>query len=271
METNSPLAIDIEKIVRSRAGDKKIPGFLINWLKRAIHQDFLNEYLLQGHEGVDFCEHCIDYLGIRLEAEGLEKLDALPEDALLTFASNHPLGGIDGISLGAIVGRRYDGKIRYLVNDLLMNLKGLAPICVPVNKLGGQARNLPALIDEAFRSDNQMILFPAGLCSRKTDGVIQDREWGKAFVTKSVQTGRYIVPVHFIGENSKRFYRVANICKMLRIKFNFAMLLLPDEMYKGRGKTYRVIFGEPLPAATFDSSKTPQQWAQWIKERAYSL
>lgn len=271
MSTDPSLAIDIEKIIKSRAGNKKIPGFLISWLKKAIHQDFLNGYLTQGYEGVEFCERSLEYLGVNVNVEGLENLDSLPEDAHLTFASNHPLGGIDGITLGAVIGRRYDGKIRYLVNDLLMNLKGLAPLCVPINKIGGQARNLPVLINEAFQSDDQMIIFPAGLCSRKTNGVICDREWGKAFIAKSVQTGRYVVPVHFIGENSKRFYRVANLCKKLKLKFNFAMLLLPDELYKGRGKTFTVKFGEPVPSSVFDSSKTAVEWAQWVKEKCYSL
>lgn len=270
MSENTSLAVDLDKIVKSRA-KKPVPQFLINWLKRFIHQDFINGYLTQGYEGVEFCEHCIEYLKVNVEISGLENLDGFSDDTLFTFASNHPLGGIDGVTLGMVVGKRFNGKVRYLVNDLLMNIKGLAPICVPINKLGGQARNLPALIDEAFKSDNQMILFPAGLCSRKFGKEIKDREWGKAFIKKSVETGRYIVPVHFIGQNSKRFYRVANLCKRLKLKFNFAMLSLPDEMYKAQGSTFRIKIGKPVPPEYFDNSRTAFEWAQWVKEQAYSL
>ena len=131
--------------------------------------------------------------------------------------------------------------------------------------------NLPKLIDDAFKSDDQMIIFPAGLCSRKNHGVIKDREWGKAFIKKSIDTDRYIVPVHFIGENSKRFYRVANLCKILKIKFNLAMLFLPDELYRARNGKYKVIIGKPLPPSFFDSSKTHLEWAQWVKEHVYSM
>ena len=136
---NDNLKIDIDKIVRQRAGKRArwIPRFLTRWLERFIHQDFINNYLVRGHEGVDFCEGVIDYLGVTLTVEGLENLPA--DTAPMTFVSNHPLGAIDGVTLGGVIGRRYDGHVKYLVNDLLMNLKGLAPLCVGINKLGGQA------------------------------------------------------------------------------------------------------------------------------------
>lgn len=263
--------IDLDKIVRERAGGnaKYFPQFLINLMKKLIHQDFINDYLKEGYIGVPFCENCLRYLGVKVETEGLENLEG--GSGRYTFVSNHPLGAIDGVTLGMVLGKHFDGRIKYLVNDLLMNLDGLAPLCVPVNKLGGQARNLPRLIDEAFMSDNQMIMFPAGLCSRKIDGKIQDIPWGKAFVTKSIQSGRDIVPVHFIGRNSKRFYRVAELCKKLHLKFNFAMLLLPDEMYRSRGGEYRVIIGRPVSYKSLDGSKSAYGWAQHFREQVYNL
>lgn len=271
MNDNSEMTIDFEKIVEAKAGKGRVPGFLIRLLKKAVHEDLINDYLSKGYTGVEFCRGCLDYLDIKVEVFGLENLDGMPEGTRFTFASNHPLGGIDGVTLGAVLGEKYDGKIKYLVNDVLMHLKGLAPLCVPINKFGGQARELPALLNEAFASDLHIITFPAGKCSRKIDGRIQDVEWGKSFISKSVSNGRYIVPVHFIGENSKRFYRVATICKKLGIKFNLAMMMLPDEMYRGRGKTFKLIFGKPIPPSTFDRSRTPIEWAQWVREKAYDL
>ena len=267
----SDYTIDIEKIVNDRAGKGRVPGFVIRWMKRLLHVDYINGYLEQGYEGVEFCNRCIEYLGVTVNVEGLENLDGFPEDQKFTFVSNHPLGGIDGVTLGGVVGDHFGGKVRYLVNDLLMNVKGLAPMCVPINKIGGQSRNLPRLIDEAFASDDHMVMFPAGLCSRKIDGRIQDLPWGKAFINKSVKTGRAVVPVHFIGQNSKRFYRIATLCKRLKLKFNFAMVLLPDEMYKARGGTFTVRFGKPIPCSFFDSSKTPYEWAQWVREQVYTI
>ena len=269
MSKHPEYAVDVEKIVASRAKGK-VPRFLVNALKKLVHQDFLNEYLTEGYEGVEFCEKCLEYLDVTLEVQGLERLDTSGATRY-TFVSNHPLGGIDGVALGGVLGRAFDGKVKYLVNDLLMNLKGLAPLCVPINKIGGQSRNLPALISEAFASDDQMILFPAGSCSRKIDGKIQDRPWSKAFVTKSVQTGRRVVPIHFIGRNSDRFYNVDKICKTLGIKANLAMLFLPDELYRNQHSRFKVIVGEPFPEGTFDDSKSAYDWAQWVRERVYEL
>lgn len=271
MTERQPQVLDLEQIIRARAGKKArfIPQFLINWFKKAAHQDYINGYLKEGYVGVEFCENSLKYLGVDLEINGLENL---PKDGRkFTFVSNHPLGAIDGVTLGAVIGKEYDGKIKYLMNDLLMNLKGMAPLGVPINKIGGQARNLPKLIDEAFRSENQMLIFPAGLCSRKIDGKIQDIPWGKAFITKSRQTGRDIIPIHFEGQNSERFYKVASWQKKLGLKFNIAMLMLPDEMYKSAGRKYRITFGKPIPIQTLDRSRTDVEWAQEIRKTVYEL
>ena len=264
--------IDLDDIIRTRAGKKAryIPGFLINGLKRLIHQDFINEYLRQGYVGVDFCEHTLAYLDVKVKVDGLENISDLSRK--YTFVSNHPLGAIDGVTLGMVLGRHYDGKIKYLVNDLLMNLKGLAPLCIPINKLGKQARNFPQMVENAFRSDDQVIMFPAGICSRRMkDGSIRDLAWSKTFIVKSVAARRDVVPIHFIGQNSDRFYSIAEWCKRLHRKFNLAMLFLPDEMYRSRHGEYRVVIGKPIPWSTFDKSKSPQQWAQEVKEKVYKL
>ena len=271
MRERDPQILDLDKVIESKAGDKarRIPKFLIRWFKKFIHQDFINDYLKEGYVGVEFCENALKYLGVEIEVAGLENL---PKDGkTYTFVSNHPLGAIDGVTLGAIIGREYDGKVKYLMNDLLMNLKGMAPLGIPINKLGGQARNLPKLINEVYESDNQMLVFPAGLCSRKIDGKIQDIEWGKSFVKKSRDTGRDIVPIHFEGENSRRFYRIADWQKKLRLKFNFAMMLLPDEMYKSKGRKYKITIGKPIPIDSLDKSKNDTQWAQEIRKTVYEL
>lgn len=56
------------------------------------------------------------------------------------FCQQSPAGGQDGVALGYILGKHYNGNVRYLVNDLLMNLHGLAPLCIPINKTGSQSR-----------------------------------------------------------------------------------------------------------------------------------
>lgn len=267
--------IDIDVILRGKMGDKAkfVPRCAVSWLKHITHQDEVNRFLWnsRGLTGTEWLEECVRYLDMNLVIEGRENLPAKDDGKLYTFVSNHPLGGIDGVALGSIIGRHYDGRFRYLVNDLLMNLPGLAPLCIGINKTGAQGRSFPAMVEAGFRSGNHILMFPAGLCSRKTDGKIRDLAWRKTFITKSVQHQRDVVPIHFGGQNSVFFYRLANICKALHIKFNIAMLFLVDEMYKNVHKTFRVSIGKPIPWQTFDKSKTPVEWAEFVKNRVYGL
>lgn len=267
--------INIEKVLQDKMGAKAkyVPSFAVNWLKRTVHQDEVNKFLWESRDkvGVEWLEECVRYLDMTLQIEGAENLPPKDDGKLYTFVSNHPLGGEDGVALGAVIGRHYDGKFKYLVNDLLMNLPGLAPLCIPINKTGSQSRNFPAMVNAGFNSDFHMLMFPAGLCSRKTNGVIKDLPWKKTFISKSVQTHRDVVPIHFGGCNSEKFYRIANLCKTLRLKVNLAMLYLVDEMYKNVHKTFRVAIGKPIPWQTFDKSKTPAEWAQVVQDKVYEL
>ena len=274
MTTVTEKTIDIEKILKGKLGAKAkfVPGFLVNWLKRVVHEDEVNAFLWESRDkvGVEWLEECVKYLDMTLQIEGRENLPDPDDGRLYTFVSNHPLGGEDGVALGAIIGRHYDGHFRYLVNDLLMNLPGLAPVCIPINKTGHQNRNFPAMVKAGFESDNHMLMFPAGLCSRKHNGVIRDIPWSKTFISKSVEHKRDVVPIHFGGQNSNFFYRLANFSDKC-LPFNLAMLFLVDEMYKNVHKTFRIAIGKPIPWQTFDKSKSASEWAQTVKDNLYDL
>lgn len=275
MNSITEKTIDISDILKSKMGSKAkfVPSPLVKWLKHIIHQDEVNKYLWDSRHltGVEWLEECVRYLDMTLDIVGRENLPDKDDGKLYTFVSNHPLGGEDGVALGAVIGRHYDGRFRYLVNDLLMNLPGLAPLCIPINKTGSQSRSFPAMVEAGFKSDNHMLMFPAGLCSRRINGKIHDLPWKKTFITKSVETHRDVVPIHFGGRNSDFFYTLANVCKALGIKFNIAMLFLVDEMYKNVHKSFRIAIGKPIPWQTFDKSRTPAQWAQYVQDEVYKL
>lgn len=272
MADDSIFLIDIEKILKQKTGEKYkyIPRFVVSYLKHILHQDELNGFLRESKDkvGVEFLEACMEFLDAKVEIKGLENL---PKEGRCTFVSNHPLGGQDGVALGYILGSHYNGNIRYLVNDLLMNLHGLAPLCIPINKTGSQSRDFPRMVEAGFNSENHIIMFPAGLCSRRQKGVIKDLDWKKTFIVKSVETQRDVVPLHFGGRNSNFFYNLANICKVFGGKINLAMLYLADEMLKNRHKTFTLTIGKPIPWQTFDKSKTPTQWAQVVRDVVYEL
>jgi len=271
----SERTIDIDNILKEKMGAKAkwVPRPLVSWLKRIVHQDKVNAFLWESRDkvGTEWLEECVRYLQMTLDVKGIENLPDKNDGRLYTIVSNHPLGGADGVALGAIIGRHFDSRFRYLVNDLLMNLPGLAPLCIPINKTGKQSRHFPAMVKAGFESDNHMLMYPAGICSRRQkDGSIRDIPWSKTFIQKSIEFHRDVVPIHFSGQNSDFFYKLANFSDRF-LPFNLAMLFLVDEMYKNVGKTFEVRIGKPISWQTFDKSKTPIQWAQFVQEKVYSL
>lgn len=267
--------IDIDKILRDKMGAKAkfVPSFAVNWLKRILHEDEVNQFLWdsRGLSGTEWLTECVRYLDMTLQIEGLENLPDKDDGKLYTFVSNHPLGGQDGVALGSIIGKHYDGRFRYLVNDLLLNLPGLKPVSIGINKTGKQSRDFPRMVEAGFKSDNHILMFPAGLNSRKINGKIHDLEWKKTFIAKSVEYQRDVVPIFFGGRNSDRFYRIARFSDKYVKKVNIAMLFLVDEMYRNVGKTFRVVIGKPIPWQTFDKSCTSMEWAKYVEDMVYEL
>ena len=275
MSVDIEKTIDIDKVLESKLGAKMrwIPGFAVRWLKRIVHEDEVNRFLWESRDktGTEWLEECVRYLGMTLRVEGMENLPSKDDGRLYTFVSNHPLGGEDGVALGAIIGRHYDGRFRYLVNDLLLFLPGLRPVCIGINKTGRQSRNFPAMVEAGFQSDNHMLMFPAGLNSRMINGEIHDLPWKKTFISKSVEYHRDVVTIFFSGRNSNRFYRIARWQSRLHLKVNVAMLFLVDEMYRNVNHTFTVKIGKPIPWQTYDHSRTPKEWAQYVEDMVYKL
>lgn len=260
-------SINLKEIIKRKRGGRETPEVVLTFLEWFLRLDYFNEIATRGKSGIEFCTDAIEYMGNHIIVEGLENI---PVGGHYIFVSNHPIGGVEGVALAGMIGTRF-GNVKIPVNDFLLAIPGFKPICIPVSKTGAQSRELPALINAAFDSENQILMFPAGLCSRLIDGKIQDLPWGKAFISQSVRTQRDVVPIHFYGENSRSFYIIAKICKILRFKFNVAMAFLSRETYKNRGKTFKVVFGAPIPYTVFDKSRTHSEWAGWVREEVYKL
>jgi len=273
MKQSPHFYIDVKEILRTKAPHtaKKIPSFVINALSKLIHQDDINRLLKEneGVTGVDFMNRMVDFFHFRFTTVGEDNLPDFNTKCI--FASNHPLGGADGICLASFLGNRYNQRIKYLVNDLLYYIQPLQSIFVPINKHGGQGRSAAAMLNDAFASSDQIITFPAGLCSRKVKGKIYDLEWKKMLVVKAVEYQRDIIPVYFEAKNSDFFYSIAGLRRRLKIKFNIEMLFLPREMFKSKTGIFTIHFGEPIPWHTFDSSQSPLQWTNWVKQTVYDL
>jgi putative hemolysin len=246
------LHIDISSILRQRLPHqyKLIPHFVVKWIEHTIHQDELNQIMgeIGDKKNTEAADIALRHFHIKLNVEGD---DNIPADGRFIFASNHPLGGLDGLALISLLGHRYNDNIRFIVNDLLMAFTPEKEIFMPVNKFGRQSRGNVSEIEDEYKSDKQMITFPAGLCSRmQPGGTIKDVAWHKFLITSAIKDHRDIIPVFFEGENSKFFYRLAKIRSRLKVKFNVEMIYLPNEMFKCRNRIFTVHFGRPVSWAS---------------------
>lgn len=275
METQEYNLIDLRKIFTAKVPKlmKYMPNYLFRKIQKLLHEDDINEILTKyGHlQGVDFINALIADFNLELELKGVDNLMASER---ILVASNHPLGGLDGIALIAAVGN-HRGKTLTPVNDFLMFVKPLEPIFIPVNKVGSATANREEnirLFNETFEGDATICYFPFGLCSRKTDdGKIQDLDWKKTFLTKSKAYQRDIVPVHIEGRNSNFFYNLARWRKKLKIKVNIEMAFLVNEFFNQRNKKLTISFGKPIPYQTFDRRFTDAQWAEKLRTFSYQL
>ena len=270
-EKHKPQEINVEKVLYSKnpALKKVVPKFIVNYLKRIVHQDNINEFLREcSHlRDADMVGAFLSKFEIKFKVSGTENI---PEKGRYIFVSNHPLGGLDGLVFIYELSKHFP-DIKFPVNDILTNIENLSGILLPVNKHGSQGKEAARMIEAAYSSDSQILYFPAGLCSRKKRGVIKDLTWHKSFISKAIQHKRDVVPAYFSGRNSNFFYNLANIRKFLGIKGNIEMLYLADEMFKQKGKEISLTFGKPIPWQTFDKSKSAPEWADWVKSKSYEL
>lgn len=262
--------IHIEKVFREKSPNaaRFIPGFVFGYLRRKIHEKEINAFLYENRHlvGLPFVDMLVREFGANIKVSGMENL---PEKGRAIVAANHPLGGLDGVVLMQVVGKKRKDFL-FPVNDILLFLPTLKPLFIPINKHGSNQENLQ-ILDNAFDSENLILYFPAGLVSRKQNGKIEDLEWKKTFIAKAVKYKRDVIPTFVEGANSNFFYNLANLRKRLGIKANIEMLYLPDEMFKQFNKTIHVIFGKPIPYDTFDRRYNFNEWAQRIKKYVYTM
>lgn len=261
--------IDIEKVIASKNPKllKWMPGFLLRYIKRILHEKEVNQFMLDhGHlRDLEFVNCVLTNFNTKVVVKGIENI---PEKGGFIIASNHPLGGFDGLALmQAVAHRRKD--IRFLVNDILLSFKTMDNLFVPVNKHGSQ--HALGKIEEAYKSEHAVLVFPAGLVSRKQSGKIRDLLWRKSFIAKAQQYRKDIVPTFIDGKNSSFFYNLALWRKRIGIKANIEMFYLMDEMFKQRNRTITITFDRPVNHHLLNDSKTTIEWAELMKEHVYAL
>lgn len=267
------LLIDIDKVLEQKAPDLHLPSCLVRYLKKIVHQDEMNAFLLshKGEKDYVFLGHVVhDLLCSDAVVINEERIPA--DDKPCLFVSTHPLGGLDGMINLLLLHSVRRREMKVVVNELLMYMRPLESLFVPVNVNGKQTREQMASMQQMWESDADVLSFPAGKCARKQHGVITEQPWHKSFVSKAIAYQRDVVPIRFEGENSQFFYNLALWRTRLGVKTNIEMLYLVDEMFGAKGKQFKVRIGERIPWQTYlDKSRTAQQWADWTRLKAISI
>lgn len=263
------IEIDVAQIIEQKSG-RKLPNFAIKLIKGLIHEGEINDILRRlGHlKGNDFLWALLQDFGTEVRWRHAERL---PESGRAIFVCNHPLGAIDGIGITHLLAERY-GSVQYLVNDMLYYLEPLQSVFLPVNTYGKQKKEHIEAINCVLASDTAVGTFPAGWCSRYQKGKVQDSEWKSSFVNMAIKYERDIVPLHFVGKNSRHFYLLDRMRKALGIKFDFCTALLSDEMFRQRGKSFEVIVGDAISWQSLKDHKlSPKEQAAQIRALSYAL
>ena len=269
-EDRKDYLLDVEKVLGPKLM-KKLPRFAVNFFKRRIHQDEINDCIMHAehYKGAGFFDEALKYVDITFQIRGEENLDP---DKKYLFAGNHPLGGPEALIIGSVFRRIYGDGFKVPVNHLLANLKPLNEFFVPVRVYGSNRnRELGEQIADMFRSDYQVLVFPAGMCARKIKGKVTEMPWKKMFITQSRKFERDVVPIHISGFNSRRFFFFTKLSTFLKLKFNLGMIFLVDELFNKKGQEFVVTFGKPVPYTSFDKTKTDLQWAAEIKDQVEAL
>ncbi len=270
-QNNVEKFFDIKKIIAEKSPKtaKLLPGFILRYLRKILHEDSINEFISSHRDvyGLCFAKAVLKHFGAKLVVHGLDNLET---DERLLIASNHPLGGLDGVGLMVCVGLKKPDLL-FPVIDILLYLPNLRDLFIPLNKYGKHPKDAIKLLDEAMASEKTILYFPAGLVSRLKNGKIADLEWKKTFVTKSKKFNRKIVPVFIKGRNSNFFYNFARLRKILGIKTNIEILYLIDEMYKQFNNEMNIFIGKPLLWEEMPGNMTDEHLAGHIRTLVYKL
>ena len=263
--------IDIEKVINEKNPTllKILPRFLLNYIKRVIHQEDLN-YQVNKHSHryrYEFADAAMEVFGPKSEIISGE--ENIPKTGGIIMVANHPLGGLEAVALIQIMGK-FRQDIRFFVNDILMAFKNFQDIFIPINTLGKNSEEYKKRIEDVYGSEDCLLLFPAGLVSRKRKGkIVKDLLWKKSFVAKAIEHKKDVYPVYIDAYNSKFFYNLGYWRKKIGIKANLEMFYLVDEMYKQNGKTIGFIFGKPISWETFTLDQPPEYWSKKVLQ--YSI
>ncbi|GHT87739.1 hypothetical protein FACS189474_1330 [Bacteroidia bacterium] len=264
---------DIKKlhpVFRGRLGDA-----LIRFLFSFTGANKVNAvYDASKHEatGLGFVTDLLDKQGIIRKVENYEVLNSFKDTPFITV-SNHPYGHIDGIiAISVVAAKRKDYKM--MVNWMLSQIDTMADHFIGVNPYakGSKMASVKSSVGgvkqclEHLREGHPMGFFPAGgVSSPHWTRDPEDREW-QVPVLKLIKKAKVpVIPMYISGNNSW-LYRFLGL-----IDWRIRMVRLMHEVTNKRGRTVKIILGEPVTVEEQSQYEDIQAFGEFLKAKTYAL
>ena len=225
---------------------KPILSPLFAAVKKVIHENDINVFLKQQEQAGPFAfvESVLDYFDFSYKFSS-NQIENIPSSGRVVIIANHPLGGLDALSLIHLV-KRVRSDITVVANDMLSQIEQLKPILVGVNTFGDNISKISVKeIHESLEREEALIIFPSGEVSRARPNGVKDTKWHKGFLKFATKNRAPILPIHIKAKNSALFYTISSLNKRL------STLLLPHEMFRKRNGSLEFSIGESIPFKSF--------------------
>ncbi len=227
---------------------------------------------VSSYKNAECASKVIDEMKCNYLIGNANRLDSLPKGPFITV-SNHPYGGLDGVILAELIGRkRTDYKI--LVNNILARAKSLSGVFITVTPTTTERKAPDAITVKGVRTvithiseGHPLGCFPSGAVSdfKLRSCTLQDREWQPSML-RMIKRARFpVVPIYFPDGNSPFYYFLG------LLNWKIRLLRLPLEFFnKYKGK-HRVIIGETLTVEEQDMHEDLQDYGKWLRSRVYDM
>jgi putative hemolysin len=221
--------------------------------------------------GESFFATALRLLRISVEIDRAS-LALCPADGPVVFIANHPYGVLDGISLAWLSTLvRPDTKV--LANSVLCQIPEARENLLPVDfagTRGARETNVRSrlMAQTWLRAGHAIGIFPGGGVStseRPHKGPAVELPWAP-FTAKLIRASRaVVVPVFFVGQNSRLFQLASHISDTLRLSLVFR----ETARLMGTRLTMRV--GSPIPFSDIAHIEDRGDLVKELRRRTFAL